>query len=635
MSHSSLHQQQGHYRYDPTLLSQAGPARIFPHAGEDGTLRYIATELQQYLLKQGKLSQPWTLLLEQIESGTQTLNETWLQLTTMLVEFEIFQSGLFNFDLPPDEQFSADFVRLRREMGQALVAARRSASKAVKQADSEEARLRFYQTLEQHGRDRPKLAQIHQRTDGLSDREFAHQRVAGPNPMSLHRVLDRSDLAVWQTEQLCVSSNGVAIDLEAAVSQNRLFVVDYPLLEFAPADLQVGRYVGSPKALFYQGKTLEPLLIQVEPKGKVYTPHGNADDWMRAKLYVQVADVTQHELLTHLCYTHLAMEVFAIATPRQLPVNHPLYRLLKPHLQFLLAINTRGNEILLGEGGAIDKLMAPTREASLALMNRAYRDRTFQSYAFNTDIQNRGVEPEFLPDYPYREDAQLLWDAIARYVTAFLQRYYRDDQAIQQDRYLQAWAAELGAPINSRSSNEFAQAPAWVPQDIAAQVGLSLEEMPDFPRVSGFPTCENPGKLVSLQQTIEVATQIIFTCSAQHAAVNFSQFDYFGYVPNAPLAAYTQPSVPTPLKQMLPPPEQELGQIELTFALSGILWGRLGSEEVIQFTDPGEIKILHQLQMELRKIEGIIAQRNQQRLSKSGRDYPYLLPSRIPNSINI
>jgi arachidonate 15-lipoxygenase len=86
---------------------------------------------------------------------------------------------------------------------------------------------------------------------------------------------------------------------------------------------------------------------------------------MKAKLFVQVADVTHHELLAHLCYTHLAMEAFALATPRQLPVNHPLYRLLRPHFRFLLAINTRGNAILLGEGAAIDTMMAPTRPAAI------------------------------------------------------------------------------------------------------------------------------------------------------------------------------------------------------------------------------------------------------------------------------
>lgn len=635
MSQRSLQQQQGHYRYDPTQLSQAAPARIFPHAGEDGVLRYVLTELRHNLLERGQLSPPLTWALEQIESSDHQLNETWLKLTTLLVDFKIFQSDLFNFDLPPDEQFNAEFVQLRRQMGEALNAADKKA-KNLNLSEAALQRLQFYQTLEEYGRSRPKIIKIHDRDGGLSDREFARQRLSGPNPTSIKRVCDRENLSDWQSDQVCALSNGETISLDTAADHNRLFLLEYPFLKFSPVELQTGRYVGSPKTLFYRGEQgLEPLLIQLESGGKIYASNSDADDWMRSKLFVQVADITQHELLTHLCYTHLSMEAFAIATPRRLPANHPVYRLLKPHFRFLLAINTRGNAILLGEGAAIDALMAPTREASIAVMNRAYRDRSFESYALPTDLKHRGIEAEFLSDYPYRDDAQLLWDAIHRYVTAYLQRYYPDDLTIQQDTHLQAWAAELGAPLETRSRTEFAKAPDWVSPEIAAEVGLSIADLPDYPRVPGFPSHRNPGTIVTLQQLIDAATQIIFTCSAQHAAVNFSQFDYFGYPPNAPLAAYSKPDVSVSLDEMLPKPAQDLAQIELTFALSGILWSRLGSDDIIQFVDQGDRAVLHQFQADLRTIETEIQTRNQIRDRDTGIDYPYLLPSRIPNSINI
>ena len=636
MSQRSLQQQQGHYRYDPTQLSQAAPARIFPHAGEDGVLQYILTELRHNLVERGQLSPPLTWALEQIESSDYQLNETWLNLTTLLVNFEIFQSDLFNFYLPPNEQFNVEFVQLRRQMGEALNAADKAAKKLNLREAAQVQRLQFYQTLEEHGRSRPKIIKIHERDGGLSDREFARQRLSGPNPTSIKRVCDQENLSNWQGDRVCSLSNGEAISLDTAADQNRLFLLEYPLLKFSPAELQIGRYVGSPKTLFYRSERgLEPLLTQLESGGKIYAPTSDADDWMRSKLFVQVADITQHELLTHLCYTHLSMEAFAIATPRRLPANHPVYRLLKPHFRFLLAINTRGNAILLGKGAAIDTLMAPTRDASIAVMNQAYRDRSFESYALPTDLKHRGVEAEFLSDYPYRDDAQLLWDAINRYVTAYLQRYYPDDIAIQQDAHLQAWVAELGAPLNTRSRTEFAQAPDWISPEIAAEVGLAITDLPDYPRVPGFPSHQNPGTIATLQPLINAATQIIFTCSAQHAAVNFSQFDYFGYPPNAPIAAYTQPDVSAPLSEMMPNPAQDLAQIELTFALSGVLWSRLGSDDIIQFVDQGDRAILHQFQADLRMIETEIQTRNRIRDRDTGIDYPYLLPSRIPNSINI
>lgn len=640
--HATPTEQQGQYRYDPTHLDQKGPARIFPYAGEDGVIRYILTRLRQDLLDRGQLSQPLSLLLEQFEKASQTLEESWIMLSTLLADWEIFQSNWFNFTLPPNEQFDSSFMRLRREMGEVLRSARRAAEAAG--ADGFLRRSRFYQELEAKGRSRPLLSRIHERDGGLSDREFARQRIAGQNPIVLRRWQanagedDPQLLQAW-AEQPYRLKDGSTIQLVQAAESNRLFVADYPLLAaLTPADLQPGRYVGSPTALFYRTESgLTPVLIQVD-KGRVVTPDSQeADAWMRAKLCVQTADVTHHELISHLCYTHLRMEAFAIATPRQLPPNHPLYQLLRPHFQFLLAINTRGNTILLGEGAAIDNLMAPIRAASLTLINQAYQ-KPFQFHSLPNYIQRQGVEPEYLPDFPYRDDALLLWEAIAWYVTRFLHRYYPDDQAVEQDSYLQAWAEELGAPLHSRPRSEFPQAPVWLPKAWSTQLGLDLEQLPSHARVPDFPSVgvgQMVGKITSLRQLIEIATQIIFTCGPQHAAVNFSQFDYVGYVPNAPFALYGRPDTPATLDDLLPSPAQELGQMELAFALSGIVWGKLGSSELIQFPDRGDRQVLEQFQFELSEVEAKIHARNQQRLEDYGVDYPYLLPSRIPNSINI
>ncbi len=640
---------QGHYRYNPSGLEQQGPARIFPYAGEDGVLRYILTKLRQNHLRQGQLSQPWTLLLTQLEATIQTLDENWVKISTLLADWEILQSGWFNFDLPPNEQFNASYVQERRDMGKRLLAAITSAETAHEQSQlsvtmrNELQRSLFYQALEKSQPSlensdrylptRPVVSLILQRDDGLSDREFARQRLAGQNPIILRRVqsAEQQLLQTWANQPYKLA-DGSTIDLIQSTDANRLFIADYPLLQdLKAADLQHGRYVGSPVALFYRHECgLEPILIEVE-KGRVVTPNNAREDvdaWTRAKLYVQTADVTYHELISHLAYTHLAIEAFAIATPRQLPNNHPLYRLLNPHLQFLLAINTRGNKILLGEGAAIDKLMAPTREASLGLINKAYRQRPFAEYSLLKDIKNRGIEPEFLDEFPYRDDALLLWEAIANYTTRYLQRYYLDDQAVQQDRCLQAWATELGTPLDSHHPAEFPQAPTWLPIEWVTATELSLE-LPNYPRIPGF------GEITSLQQLIDIATIIIFTCGPQHAAVNFSQFDYVNYVPNAPLALYSRPDTPSTLEELLPPTQQDLGQMQLTFSLTGICWGKLGSGDLIKFVDSGDRQTLTQFQHELVEIENNIKTRNQSRLKNGGIEYPYLLPSRIPNSINI
>jgi arachidonate 15-lipoxygenase len=628
--HKPSRPQQGHYRYDPAALDQQGPARLFAHIGEDGIARYVVAQLGQVALEQGRLSHPLSLLGNQIKRTVRQADDLWNLVTTRLVNLEVFQSDWLNFNLPPNEQFGTGFVRDRRDMLDALLEARDA---AAKEAEITQARARFYTVLEQHRRSRPVVIHIHERDGGLSDREFARQRLAGQNPMVLRRFQSRDQpwLPNWVTEE-CRLANGDRVDLTEAATADRLFLADYPLLQsLTVADLQPGRYVGSPIALFYRTDDgLEPLLIQLE-SGYTLTPQAAAGDaWSRAKLFVQVADVTHHELISHLTDTHLAMEAFAIATPRQLPTSHPVYRLLHPHFQFLLAINNRGHTVLLSEGAAIDSLMAPTRQASIGLMNRAYRLRAFGDYALPTNIQQRGIEPKVLPEFPYRDDALLLWNAIHRYAAQFLEHYYPTDELVQQDQYLQAWAAELGGSLSDRPLTDFPQAPSWLPADMIAQAGLDLKELPDYARVPGFPTA-----LSSLQQLVDITTQVIFTCGPQHAAVNFSQFDYVGYSPNAPLAAYCHPNRCTSVAQLLPPLKQDLGQIELSFALSGIRWGRLGSSELIDFKDIDDRQAIEQFRAELVAIEQEIGDRNRKRVASTGIAYPYLLPSRIPNSTNI
>ncbi|WP_279610462.1 lipoxygenase family protein, partial [Burkholderia gladioli] len=94
-------------------------------------------------------------------------------------------------------------------------------------------------------------------------------------------------------------------------------------------------------------------------------------------------------------------------------------------------------------------------------------------------------------DYPYRDDGMLIWNAIRRWVGAYVGVYYLSDSAVINDYELAAWT-----------------------KDVAGSG-----------RVKGFVTIQ------SRQQLIDVLTLVIFNASAQHAAVNFSQPDYCLYAP--------------------------------------------------------------------------------------------------------
>lgn len=64
------------------------------------------------------------------------------------------------------------------------------------------------------------------------------------------------------------------------------------------------------------------------------------------------------QMIAHLLRCHLCMEPFAVASWRQLPSLHPVWKLLKPHIVGIIAINTLGREKLISPGGLADRLLS-------------------------------------------------------------------------------------------------------------------------------------------------------------------------------------------------------------------------------------------------------------------------------------
>jgi len=195
----------------------------------------------------------------------------------------------------------------------------------------------------------------------------------------------------------------------------------------------------------------------------------------------------------------------------------------------------------------------------------------------------------------------LYWDAIHEWVDAYVRIYYQADTDVQQDTELQAWGREL----NSQ----------------------------DGGRLQGLP---NNGALRRITEVVEVVTFVIYTCSVQHAAVNFPQYDHMSYVPNMPLAGYRPaPTSKTGATEadfiaMLPTLDMAELQMELGYLLGTVHYTELGQYDRRQFRDTRTAAPLQQFQKRLAGAGATSAERNQQR-----RPYETLNPSGIPQSINI
>lgn len=445
------------------------------------------------------------------------------------------------------------------------------------------------------------------------DEVFAYMRVAGYNPLIIERVTSLGD-RFPVTDEHYQGVMGSDDSLAAAQEEGRLYLADYGILDGAINGTypQEQKYLYAPLALFALPKgsdpnrLLRPVAIQCGqtpgPDYPIITPNSGKYAWLFAKTVVQIADANFHEAVSHLGRTHLFVGAFVMTTHRQLPLTHPLSLLLRPHFEGTLAINDAAQRLLIARYGGVDRLLSSTIDQS-----RIFAVVGLQSYGFNAamlpkQLQQRGVDdPKILPVYPYRDDALLIWNAIHQWVSDYLNLYYRTDEEIQQDAALQAWAAEAHAYDGGRIS--------------------------DFGEDGGIKTREYLADAVTL---------IIFTASAQHAAVNFPQKDLMGYGAAVPMAGYLPASIlKTEVTEqdylnLLPPLDQAQQQYNLLALLGSVYYNKLGQYSQAHFADPKVQPLLQAFQSHLQQIEDTINQRNLHR-----RAYEYLLPSRIPQSINI
>ncbi|MCK5828963.1 MAG: hypothetical protein KAH20_01530 [Methylococcales bacterium] len=464
--------------------------------------------------------------------------------------------------------------------------------------------IRYFQTL-----GIPKIAFSYQ-----DDFVFSRMRVAGQNPMMISAV-KAIDKTFPVDDSIFQSVEGFAHDsLAQAIKEQRLYFVDYQALEQIENGKydSISQYSYAPKALFCIPvnqtcfkTSLRPIAIQCEQiasdETPIYTPNDGVA-WNMAKTIIQIADFNYHELISHLAATHLLIEPFVIATQRQLADNHPLKILLKPHFEGTLFINWAAQLALVNKGGKVDALFSGTIESSRQLIaNRL--GLSFNEELFPNKMERQGLNNSNLA-YPYRDDAQQIWQAIFQWVSGYLNLYYKNDQDVVDDYELKAWVEELG----------------------------------DLGKVNDFGNDE--GRITTLEYLKQAVTMLIFTSSVQHAAVNFTQHDFSGYPPNMPAAGYT-PAPKTKNQSVqdwldiLPSVNMSAKQVELVFLLSDVYYTTLGHYPKEYFKDIAVKPLYKEFLETLDGIEKEINERNKEAESAGLMPYDYLLPSRIPQSINI
>ncbi|KAL8458708.1 hypothetical protein ACS0TY_036276 [Phlomoides rotata] len=380
----------------------------------------------------------------------------------------------------------------------------------------------------------------------LRDDEFARQAIAGVNPVNIERLhvfppVSKLDPEIYgptesalKEEHIAGQLNGMTV--QEALNANKLYIIDYhdifmPFLDGMNA--LDGRKSYATRTVYFltDAGTLKPIAIELSlpsttPKQKrVVTPPVDATTywtWQLAKAHVCSNDAGVHQLVNHWLRTHATLEPFILAAHRQMSAMHPIFKLLDPHMRYTLEINALARQSLISVDGVIESCFTPGRycmEISAAAYKNFWR---FDQESLPADLIRRGMavpdptQPHGLKlmveDYPYATDGLMIWGAIENWVRDYVTHYYKDSAQVCNDKELQAWYAE------------------------SINVGHA-----DLRDAEWWPTLATPEDLCS------ILTTLIWLASAQHAALNFGQYPYGGYVPNRP-----------PLMRRLIPDENDL-----------------------------------------------------------------------------
>ena len=353
---------------------------------------------------------------------------------------------------------------------------------------------------------------------------------------------------------------------------------------------------------------LQPIAIQLgQGKGSaIFTPNDclNGNDanllkWKIAKYFVNVACAIQHESVAHLGDCHLIMESVAVATHRQLAKQHPLYALLEPHLRFTISINNGAANNLIVPGGVVAANVGPNIHWTLAMVNEARKAWRWDENSPEKIFGLRGVDK--LPQFAFRDDTLLLWQAIKAFVSRYVNCYYASDAAVVADTEVSAWIDEL---CNPQLGNLSGLAPPTTRDELA-----------------------------------QIVAQMIYIAGPQHASVNYGQYPLGSYAPSVAASVYAKaPTAEDVVTDCMPwflPLDVALYTISFEYLLSSIQFDVLGhysaNAQHAYFADPKAERALEAFQAALAQAEFTIRARN------LARPMPYLfqLPSKVPNSISI
>ncbi|GLE03339.1 hypothetical protein PINS_up012229 [Pythium insidiosum] len=276
-----------------------------------------------------------------------------------------------------------------------------------------------------------------------SDANFGRQRLT-IKVMRLRQVRPEEScgrspfvLTNAQLAQIC----GSGVTWNSVRARRQLFVEDFADVAQWNDAAQPQKYVPNVIGYFCFNRATEQLLpieIRFPDTGLTYTPLDSRDEWTLAKMGLDAASVSYHQM-QHLVDTHAINTPTRVELMRHLAPQHPVRALLERHMLVDFGIEVVGSSVLFSENTALDQVFGWGAAGCIRFADHQARTLELIKNDFPADVRGRGIDA--IPTNRYVEYGAKLYAAIDQFVGRFVGVFYASDQSLCHDFELQSWAA--------------------------------------------------------------------------------------------------------------------------------------------------------------------------------------------------
>lgn len=150
----------------------------------------------------------------------------------------------------------------------------------------------------------------------------------------------------------------------------------------------------------------------------------------------------------HLAATHEVVQIAWMAAIRSISTQHPVYGIVERLMYQVFGVQPTAEKLLFAEGATVDRIFGVTGRAAQDFTTSLYLNGSgaFQSNYFLENLRKRGLVDSAagpkLRNFPFYEDALVVYTSIEKFFTAFVGAYYKTDADVKADSEIQAWAKE-------------------------------------------------------------------------------------------------------------------------------------------------------------------------------------------------